>query len=238
MCSSDLNGIKNQPGFSTFLGYSLTKWILKIQEIIKTNNCNSLLDFGCGKAFLYKNKFKIGDKEYTNLSDFWNLKNIYLYDPGLEEYSDYPKGKYDGIICTDVVEHIPEDDVLNFIDELFKLSNKFIFVVIATMPASKYFDDGKPIEESWIKRKGSDEFSNLINYQDEYAKFAKRYSVGQQSNFINVEMLNEGIKQINKWGVDNVYNYIKAISTKYFDMLDKSKVWFEEDEYKIGRAHV
>ena len=116
-----------------------------------------MLDFGCGKAFLYKNKFKIGDKEFTNLSDFWNLKNIYLYDPGLEEYSDYPKGKYDGIICTDVVEHIPEDDVLNFIDELFKLSNKFIFVVIATMPASKYFDDGKNIhlalkdQEEWKK---------------------------------------------------------------------------------------
>ena len=51
---------------------------------------------------------------------------------------------------------------------------------------------------------------------------------------LNVEMLNEGIKQINKWGVDNVYNYIKAISTKYFDMLDKSKVWFEEDEYRGG----
>ena len=151
------NGIKNQPGFSTFLGYSLTKWILKIQEIIKTNNCNSLLDFGCGKAFLYKNKFKIGDKEFTNLSELWNLKNIYLYDPGLEEYSDYPKGKYDGIICTDVVEHIPEEDVLNFIDELFKLSKKFIFVVIATMPASKYFDDGKNIhlalkdQEEWKK---------------------------------------------------------------------------------------
>ena len=61
----------------------------------------------------------------------------------------------------------------------------------------KYFDQGKPIEESWINRKGSDDFSNLINYQEEYAKYAKRYSVGQQSNFINVEMLNEGIKQLN-----------------------------------------
>ena len=50
----------------------------------------------------------------------------------------------------------------------------------------KYFDQGKPIEESWINRKGSDDFSNLINYQEEYAKYAKRYSVGQQSNFINV----------------------------------------------------
>lgn len=170
------NGIKNQPGFSTFLGYSLTKWILKIQEIIKTNNCNSLLDFGCGKAFLYKNKFKIGDKEFTNLSDFWNLKNIYLYDPGLEEYSDYPKGKYDGIICTDVVEHIPEDDVLNFIDELFKLSNKFIFVVIATMPASKYFDDGKNIH---LSLKDQEEWKKI------FLEFKKKYPNINQYIYFN-----------------------------------------------------
>ena len=170
------NGIKNQPGFSTFLGYSLTKWILKIQEIIKTNNCNSLLDFGCGKAFLYKNKFKIGDKEFTNLSDFWNLKNIYLYDPGLEEYSDYPKGKYDGIICTDVVEHIPEDDVLNFIDELFKLSNKFIFVVIATMPASKFFDDGKNIH---LSLKDQEEWKKI------FLEFKKKYPNINQYIYFN-----------------------------------------------------
>ena len=170
------NGIKNQPGFSTFLGYSLTKWILKIQEIIKTNDCNSLLDFGCGKAFLYKNKFKIGDKEFTNLSDFWNLKNIYLYDPGLEEYSDYPKGKYDGIICTDVVEHIPEDDVLNFIDELYKLSNKFIFVVIATMPASKYFDDGKNIH---LSLKDQEEWKKI------FLEFKKKYPNINQYIYFN-----------------------------------------------------
>ena len=33
------NGVKNQPGFSTFLGYSLSKWIIKIKDIIKINNC-------------------------------------------------------------------------------------------------------------------------------------------------------------------------------------------------------
>ena len=136
------NGIRKgdviKPGSTTFLGYSLTKWIVKIRDIIRKDNCNSLLDFGCGKAFLYKNKFKIGDKEFSNLSDFWNVQDIYLYDPGLEEYSTYPKEKYDGTICTDVVEHIPEADVISFIDELFKLSNKFIFVVTAIRPATKY----------------------------------------------------------------------------------------------------
>lgn len=139
------NGVKNQPGFSTFLGYSLSKWIVKIKKIIQNNNSNSLIDFGCGKGFLYNNKFKIGEDEFENLSDFWKIQDIYLYDPGVERYSTYPNNKYDGVICTDVIEHIPEIDVINFIDKLFNLSNKFIFFVIATIPASKYFDDGKNI---------------------------------------------------------------------------------------------
>ena len=143
------NGIKKgniiKPGESTFLGYSLTRWILKIKEIIKINKCESLLDFGCGKGFLYKNKFKINDQEYHNLLDCWELDDVYLYDPGVKEFSVYPSRKLDGLICTDVIEHIPESDVLEFIDNLFKLSNKFIFVVIATIPATKFFDDGNNI---------------------------------------------------------------------------------------------
>ena len=31
------DGIKNQPGVSTFLGYSLTRWITKIKKIIEIN---------------------------------------------------------------------------------------------------------------------------------------------------------------------------------------------------------
>ena len=170
------NGIRKgdviKPGSTTFLGYSLTKWIVKIRDIIRKDNCNSLLDFGCGKAFLYKNKFKIGDKEFSNLSDFWNVQDIYLYDPGLEEYSTYPKEKYDGTICTDVVEHIPEADVISFIDELFKLSNKFIFVVIAIRPASKYFEDGNNIHLSLKKQ---DEWKKIfLSFKEKYP-FVNQY---------------------------------------------------------------
>lgn len=139
------NGTKKLPGTKTFAGYSLTKWIFEIKEIIKMTKCNSLLDYGCGKAFLYKNSFTIENNRFNDLSEFWEIKDIHLYDPGVEEYSTYPNKKYDAVICTDVIEHIPEDDVINFIDNLFKLSNKFIFVVIATIPASKYFEDGNNI---------------------------------------------------------------------------------------------
>ena len=95
-----------------------------------------------------------------------------------------------------------------------------------------YFDGGSPIEESWINRKNSEDFSQLINYQDEYAPGARRYAMGQQSSFINVQMLSAGISQIQKWGVENMYKYITDITRPCFDLLDKSKVWYEEDKYR------
>jgi len=98
----------------------------------------------------------------------------------------------------------------------------------------KAFDNGSPVEESWINRKNSEDFSQLINYQDEYGELARRYSVGQQSNFINVAMLSAGIKQINNWGVKNIYDYIESITLPCFNLLDKSKVWFEDDEYRAA----
>ncbi len=158
------NGIKNISGSRTFLGFSLEKWIIEIKKIIELNNCETVIDFGCGKGFLYNKKLKIGKYEYSNLSEFWNLKQIYLYDPGVKEYSKYPDNKFDGVICTDVIEHIPENDVVNFIEDLFKLSNKFIFVVIATIPATKYFDDGNNIHLSLKNENDWDEiFSDFKN---------------------------------------------------------------------------
>ena len=164
------NGFKKDniitPGESTFLGYSLTKWILEIKEIININKCNSLLDFGCGKGFLYKNKFKINDQEYRNLLECWKLDDVYLYDPGVKEFSVYPVRKFDGLICTDVIEHIPENDILQFIDSLFKLSNKFIFVVIATIPATKFFDDGNNIH---LCLKTKQEWEKIfVEFKDKY----------------------------------------------------------------------
>ena len=43
-----------------------------------------------------------------------------------------------------------------------------------------------------------------------------------------------GINQINKWGVNNIYEYIESITSPCFNLLDKSKVWFEDDKYRAA----
>ena len=84
----------------------------------------------------------------SSLQGYWNIDDVFLYDPGVKDFAKYPKKKADGVICVDVVEHIPENDVIKFIEELFKLANKFVFIVIACYPAKKTLPDGRNVHLS------------------------------------------------------------------------------------------
>ena len=150
------NGTEKLPPEKTFQGTSLLKWVFQINKIIKDTKSHSLIDFGCGKALGYVSPIKVDNKVFKNVSDFWEINNMFLYDPGVKKYSKYPTRKADGIICTDVIEHIPPQDIKNFINELYKLSNKFIFVVAATNYAQKTFKNGENVhltiktKDEWI----------------------------------------------------------------------------------------
>ena len=63
------------------------------------------------------------------------------------------------------------------------------------------FADGRALEENWIGRAGSDNFSGLTSYEDAYASGAVRFDVGERSNPILVPMLAAGIEQILEWTV-------------------------------------
>ena len=170
--SFHINGTEKLSGSQTFLGYSLVKWVHKIRKIIHSTNSKTLIDYGCGKALLYNNKINFHNQTFINIQEYWGVKDVFLYDPAVEKYSIQPVEKVDGIICTDVIEHIPEEDIIVFIDNLFKLANKFVFLVISTRLAGKYFDDGKNIhlciktEKEWgiIFSKFKESYPNIDQY--------------------------------------------------------------------------
>ncbi len=81
------------------------------------------------------------------------------------------------------------------------------------------FDDGDPIEENWINKLNSENFSNLVNYQSEYQPKARRFSMGEQSNFILVPMLYKAIEQIVAWGPENIQQYCMQIAKDAIDEL-------------------
>jgi len=83
-----------------------------------------------------------------------------------------------------------------------------------------YFDEGAPIENSWLNRKDSDQFEHLAQYQKDYRPKAARYNVGEYSNFINLSILDMGIQQILAWQPQNIQNYCKHLLSEYLPVLE------------------
>jgi cyclopropane fatty-acyl-phospholipid synthase-like methyltransferase len=129
-----------------FHGNSIRHYVDKITDLIQLTNARTLLDYGCGKAQGRK-------KSYDN----WNIIPT-LYDPAVEVYSAKPIGKFDGVICTDVMEHVPEEEVDEVLQDIFQYSRRFVLFGISTVPAKKRFPDGTNVHVTvksrdwWIDR--------------------------------------------------------------------------------------
>jgi selenocysteine lyase/cysteine desulfurase len=95
-----------------------------------------------------------------------------------------------------------------------------------------YFKEGKPIEENWINRMDSENFSSLINYESRYQPGSLRYGVGEQSNFILVPMLLKAIAQINRWGVHNIQEYCQFITEPAIALLGEKGYIIEESGHR------
>jgi selenocysteine lyase/cysteine desulfurase len=96
----------------------------------------------------------------------------------------------------------------------------------------EYFNGGKPIEESWINRLLSEDFSALVNYQAAYQPGMLRYEVGEHSNFNLVPMLLKSVEQLNKWKPENIQEYCKAISATSIEKLRAKEFLIEDEAYR------
>lgn len=93
-------------------------------------------------------------------------------------------------------------------------------------------ENGDPIEENWINRYESEDFSNLVNYNDQYQPGALRYEVGEHSNFILIPMMLEAVRQLNEWGPENIQQYCKDLISDDVSKLRKAGYWIEDEGYR------
>lgn len=70
--------------------------------------------------------------------------------------------------------------------------------------------DGEPLEEGWITRKDSENFSSLVEYTNDYQPGAIRFDMGQRANFALMPGVIAALKQITEWGVENIYATLSA----------------------------
>lgn len=72
--------------------------------------------------------------------------------------------------------------------------------------------DGIPLEHTWIGRKGSEDFSRLVDYTDEYQPGARRFDVGEYSNFMLVPMATAALQFLNRLGPDRIAATIEPLT--------------------------
>lgn len=119
------------------------------------------------------------------------------------------------------------------IDALICASYKWLFgpYSMALGYFSEKFNNGIPIEESWMNRSNAHQFSQLTDYDSKYMPNAGRYNVGQTSNFILSPIMLEGLKQLNQWGIENISKYCESLSLKTKELLEPLGVKFEDSDY-------
>jgi selenocysteine lyase/cysteine desulfurase len=74
--------------------------------------------------------------------------------------------------------------------------------------------EGRPVELNWIARKGSEDFARLIDYREEFQPGARRFDVGERSNFVLVPMASAALRQLHAWGVGSIQETLRELTRR------------------------
>ena len=102
-------------------------------KFIGPYHLESVIDYGCGKNTLA-----------MQLEHKYNYKKMVGWDPGNTVYSDREvlEAHYEGLVCSDVLEHIEPEYLDNVLKEIYNLANVY-FLRIALCPSNKDLPDGR-----------------------------------------------------------------------------------------------
>jgi hypothetical protein len=128
-----------------FPGSSFAPQARRIRAIIERTGARTLLDYGCGKGKQYEARDLDlpGVGRVPSVREYLGVDEVRCYDPAYAPHSALPDRRYDGVICTDVLEHCPEEDLEWIIAELFSHARRFVFANVASYPARKVLPTGE-----------------------------------------------------------------------------------------------
>lgn len=124
---------KNNPKSMTGAIVAKRKIGRSIVLFLRTFRPERTLDYGCGKGLQWT-EHKLHEEAGVEMPT--------LYDPAVEGIDDRPFGEFDCTICTDVMEHIPEEKMRETLEDIYAYTEKAVLLQIACNPAKKSFADG------------------------------------------------------------------------------------------------
>lgn len=96
------------------------------------------------------------------------------------------------------------------------------------------FDEGIPLEETWIARERSHDFQNLVDYQDEYVGGAIRYDVAERSNFFLAPIAAASLELLLGWGAERIQAYCRELTRDFLDEVCELGYSVEDEEWRAS----
>ena len=118
---------------TNYPGNNLKPQLHHIVDLVKDTKSETLLDFGCGKGLQYT--------KWNHHEEIGVMPE--LYDPAVPEYENLPEGSFHGVYSTDVMEHIPKEQLPETFDKIFSKAERFVFLAICTRPSIAILPSGE-----------------------------------------------------------------------------------------------
>jgi len=96
------------------------------------------------------------------------------------------------------------------------------------------FDDGVPLEETWIAREGSRDFKNLVDYRDAYAEGAVRYDVAERSNFLLAPIAAASLELLLGWGPERIQRYCRDLTIDFLSEVRGLGYSVEDERWRAS----
>ena len=116
-----------------------------IKEIIDRLGCKTVLDYGCGKGQQYE--WVIPSTGQT-IEQFWGV-TVTKYDPAYLPFAKEPEGKFDIVLCTQVLGAIPFVDRQWVVNRLYSFATKAIYISERLGAARKVLGDNSLRGADW-----------------------------------------------------------------------------------------
>ena len=92
---------------------------------------------------------------------------------------------------------------------------------LAILYVSDRWFNSRPLEETWLARDNAHNFSELVNYSDNYMPGARKFDMGQTAMPTLLPGSIIALEQIKKWGIVNISKTLSSINSKISSGLTK-----------------
>lgn len=131
---------------NAFVGGSVMRHADHIRTTVMQYGARTLLDYGSGKGIAYDTRAVWSSfGAPMTLGEYFGAE-VTCFDPCYDKFSARPEGRFGGVICANVLEFVPEEDLDAVLDDLFAYAQTFLYVYVdVTTPSDRKLPNGEPL---------------------------------------------------------------------------------------------